>query len=384
MKKRKKETTVHSSPPPSPLPRKSDGTVTMPGCANVLVRPTPFTVQALLVMGRGLELDLPLDKWEFTVGRGTGPLVDVHIPGPTTPVELDLISKVHAMMRHVGHKLRIQDLDSKNGTYHNSVRLDEFEVSAGEIFRLADIRFLLLDGNMRILRWVLSRYLGFHAYVAVDEALEAVIAERPLVFVGPGKCELDRLASDIHAHQWRRSWEYVPYERPRDLAEAMNRVKKASRGTLFIDLNSDPTIWLDAVDAMLSQTFHVRPIVYARTSDGFDKAFKTYARRFHLVEVPALRRRKGDLSDLLSILLEEHGHGFTAEALDRRVLPVLRGNAWPNNMEGLRLAARNLGALHEEGGVNRAAKRLGMAPATISSWLTRTGLSGIYKRGWFR
>lgn len=356
--------------------------MTMTDGMHVLVRPAPFTVRALLVMGTGIELELPLDKESFTIGRGGPPLVDVHVPPPVGP--LDLISKVHAMLRHVGHKLRVQDLGSKNGSYQDSVLLPLFDVSPGEVFRLADRGFLPLDQQMRVLRRVLARYIGFSAFAAVDEALRAAIAQRPLVFMGASTSEIERLACDIHTNEWRHGWAFVSYESARDLSEGMEMVKKAARGTLFVDLSLARSIPDPVIDAMFSPTFHVRPIVAARDVAQLDGVFKLSARRFHLIDVPDLRRRKDDLPALLTILLSEIGHSFTAESLDKRVLPALRANDWPNNMEGLRIAARNLGALHVERGVNRAAKRLDMAPATISSWLARMGLSGVYKRSWLR
>ncbi|MFM8269899.1 MAG: FHA domain-containing protein, partial [Pseudomonadota bacterium] len=82
--------------------------------------------------------EIPIQGYEMTMGRSRK--ADIFIPD-------DKLSRKHAKISRVGQGYRLIDLDSRNGTYVNGVRVLEHPLNSFDIVELgkSKIKFLILD-----------------------------------------------------------------------------------------------------------------------------------------------------------------------------------------------------------------------------------------------
>jgi pSer/pThr/pTyr-binding forkhead associated (FHA) protein len=125
-----------SIPPGSPRPQPSG-------------IPTAWGSLHLLESGHVLPL---ASRPEFTLGRTTEgqPIVpDIDL----TPYQAHAqgVSRLHAILRHDGHRILVLDLGSSNGTYVNGRRIPpnlEQLVQNGDVIALGRFKIQLLASNM--------------------------------------------------------------------------------------------------------------------------------------------------------------------------------------------------------------------------------------------
>jgi len=94
----------------------------------------------MLVMFKsdGTRRDFPLSKGQTIVGRKVN--CDLRIP-------LTSVSRQHCKIMLDEEKISVKDLGSSNGTYHNSIRVQEASLSAGDELVVGPVVFtLVVDG----------------------------------------------------------------------------------------------------------------------------------------------------------------------------------------------------------------------------------------------
>ncbi len=87
----------------------------------------------------GTRRDFPVTKDRVVIGRK--PSCDLRIP-------LSSVSRQHCEIRMEGDKAVVCDLGSSNGTFHNSVRIQEQELAAGDALIIGPVVFtVVIDGQ---------------------------------------------------------------------------------------------------------------------------------------------------------------------------------------------------------------------------------------------
>lgn len=97
-------------------------------------------MEASLVMFKadGMRRDFPLRPGALVVGRKNS--CELRIP-------LSSVSRQHCEISVQGDTIKLRDLGSSNGTYHNSIRVQEAELSAGDEVVVGPVVFtLVVDG----------------------------------------------------------------------------------------------------------------------------------------------------------------------------------------------------------------------------------------------
>lgn len=98
-------------------------------------------MDASLVMFKadGTRSDFPLQKDRIVVGRTN--TCDLRIP-------LSSVSRQHCELRLADNSIRIRDLGSSNGTYHNNIRVQEAELEPGDEILIGPVVFtVVIDGK---------------------------------------------------------------------------------------------------------------------------------------------------------------------------------------------------------------------------------------------
>jgi pSer/pThr/pTyr-binding forkhead associated (FHA) protein len=94
-------------------------------------------MQASLVMFKpdGTRRDFPLREGSVVVGRKTS--CELRIP-------LSSVSRQHCELSIEGDAIKLKDLGSSNGTYHNAVRVQEAELTAGDEVVIGPVVFTVV------------------------------------------------------------------------------------------------------------------------------------------------------------------------------------------------------------------------------------------------
>lgn len=96
----------------------------------------------------GTRRDFPVEKDRIVIGRTSS--CDLRIP-------LSSVSRQHCEVRVEGDQARLRDLGSSNGTYHNSVRIQEVTLKPGDEIAIGPVIFLVtIDGQPENLQPVRS------------------------------------------------------------------------------------------------------------------------------------------------------------------------------------------------------------------------------------
>lgn len=337
--------------------------------AAVLSLPPADAVTALRVIGQGVELPFPRPgDHRFTIGSAARPAVDLSLHAAT-------VSRLHAAVLVEGNKIRVVDAGSTNGIYLHDRREREFQVTAGKIFRIADLPIIALDDALRSLRPVLAAGLGFSAHAAVDHALAAAAEGGPLLMLGRGGCDQARIARAIHAASARRHLPFVELGALDGRAAEKAALIGAARGTAYVDLRTSRRLTALIVSELFGTTYHVRPVFSAPDRGLVDRELGNYAAQLRSVVLPTLADRAQDIPTLINLIFETELH------TDRRVdelgatnVQALVQRTWPDNIDGLRRVAPKLLARMEAGSVLGAAKRLGIRHQSLRETLDSLGL----------
>lgn len=96
-------------------------------------------VSLVMFKGDGTRRDFPIKKDRLVIGRK--PTCDLRIP-------LSSVSREHCAIELDGEAVRVRDLGSSNGTFHNSERVQEQGLAAGDELTVGPVVFtVVIDGE---------------------------------------------------------------------------------------------------------------------------------------------------------------------------------------------------------------------------------------------
>jgi len=309
--------------------------------------------------------------------------------GASLRIDDDLMSRTHALLtvKPRGDTLGIRDLQSRNGTWLNGVRITQAEATAGDILRLGDSVFAI-DRKAPDLRHegVRAAVPGSSSTAAAMRTALAVAADdRPTLIIGATGTGKEYAAAALHELSERHG----PLVRinvaavPDTLFESeffghargafsgatgarRGRFLEADGGTLVLDEVGELPMALQAKLLRVIEDGVVRPVggtsdirvdvkVVASTNRDPDKAVAAgrlradlLARlRMNRVDLVPLAERRGDILELADVVQPSRvaGAGGWAEALDADAAEALLCHDWPDNLRGLgaAMAAVNRG-----------------------------------------
>lgn len=366
-----RETGPELTPPCCPLRRRdclaamdsSHETETLPEMQRAAKAASADLITALRIVGR--EVEYPLLAGTSLFSLGSLPSCDLH-------VESKHVSGYHCSLQRKGHRLRITDQQSHNGTYFGGRREPIFDIGPGDMFTVASTTLVALNEEMRLARPTLLEILGGDRRALVDELLFSAVRGPHLIFVGEEGCEQTRLARALHQASTRRHWPLLELsELPSERAAQRAILDGAQNGAILLSLKERSAATDDAFRSMLlSSDFRVRLYVAAPslaaaiTVLGFDAITR-------MVQVPLrpLRERSGDLPWLLDRIFHERQAKLRTADLRSLNQQALQDHGWPGNFHELREAAHRLISLSTHDTVTKAAEALEMPRTTLLYWV---------------
>lgn len=136
----------------------------------------------------GTRRDFPLVKSRVIIGRKVN--CDLRIP-------LTSVSRQHCELTVDGSKVQVKDLGSSNGTYHNSERVQDAHLSAGDELVIGPVVFtLVVDGqpeDIKPVRTIVSNE-GSTRMPAANSAQQASGA--PTAMVEPEDLDISDMLGD--------------------------------------------------------------------------------------------------------------------------------------------------------------------------------------------
>lgn len=300
--------------------------------------------------------------------------------------------------------LWVVDLDSKNGTYFCGERQAQFSIRPGQVFMLgSDARRLLALNEQMLkhlpeLQYLLCTLIERDRDEQRDEP--GILTSTPptptpseLIALAVGNCSRDmptsllivaernsqqlRLARIIHELSRLRERPVVvrtAAELPNDRKAQIELVGVARRSTLILDLGEaaapiDP----DFVALLEEPRSQVRTVVLAGSREIAARALgRAYEASLAKIRLRPIAERTLAIDRLLDHTLEEHNSPLRMASLTAENQESLRANGWPENWEGLRRAAVWLTAIYRHGTIHAAALAIGVSPATMSKWYSRS------------
>ncbi len=110
-----------------------------------------MNISLVMFKADGTRRDFPITKDRIIVGRTNQ--CDLRVP-------LSSVSRQHCELRVEGQVVKVRDLGSSNGTYHNSIRIQEAELAAGDEIGIGPVVFTLVvdstPANIQPVRTILS------------------------------------------------------------------------------------------------------------------------------------------------------------------------------------------------------------------------------------
>ena len=320
------------------------------------------------------------------------PLLIGQSPACELRIEDASVSRRHVSLEVTGSRVRVVDLGSTNGTFVNELAIGEAWLTGGERVRIGDTTLRLVPSETEAAKAPLSTAARFGRLIGASVSMrrlyplfqQLAACEIPVVIEGETGTGKEVLAEAIHEESARASSPFVVFDCTAvpptlmeselfghergafttALAQRKGVFEQAHGGTLLIDEIGDLDISLQPKLLRVLDRGEVRRV-------GGDKAIKVDVRLlaatrrdldrevqegrfrddlFHRlavarVELPALRRRRGDVT-----LLARHFWQLLADdsSPPADLLARWEGRPWPGNIRELRNAVSRqvaLGAL---------------------------------------
>ena len=342
---------------------------------------------------------------------GRSPASDLLLSDP-------LVSRRHLAFEIIGGVVRVSDLDSTNGSLVNGLTIGEIVVRGGEQIRIGGTTLLVSATGMPAPMLSSARHFGrvlgasreMRRLYPLCEKLAA--ANVPVLIEGETGTGKEVLAESLHEAGPRQAQPFVVFdcttvastlleselfghERGAFTGATESRAgvfEQANGGTLLIDEIGDLDLSLQAKLLRAVERGEVRRVGGSRTikvdvrilsATRRDLDREVQAGRFRddlfhrltvaRIELPPLRRRKGDLPLLVRTIikqLEGSESSFTPE-----LMAQWDSYAWPGNVRELRNAIARRLALGE-----LADMELGQPPASVRSIEAVTAASDAVDR----
>jgi DNA-binding NtrC family response regulator len=345
--------------------------------------------------------------------------------GKSTSCDLQLtdgaVSRRHASVELVGHRLRLRDLESTNGTVVDGMTVVEVFLNGGELIRIGSTAVQVERGEPAVTS-TLPDVTQYGLTVGGSEAMRRLypLCERlsasdlAIIIEGETGVGKEQLAQSLHAAGPRADGPFIVFDCTAvapslieselfghergaftgSVATHVGVFERAHRGTLLIDEVGDMPLELQpkllrAIERLeVTRVGGQTPIaidvrIIAATRRDLDREVQFGRFRddlFHRlavarIEVPPLRERKGDIELLARHFWQELGG--TSDDMPRALLRSWVNYAWPGNVRELRnavarrLALGDLGDASELGGTprGRAVHSVGQGGDTIAAVL---------------
>ncbi|HNS97357.1 MAG TPA: sigma 54-interacting transcriptional regulator [Polyangiaceae bacterium] len=346
-------------------------TITRPRSDSMHVETATFrlTVVSGPNQGQGFELD---GLAPSRVLAGTSPACEIRLSDP-------LISRRHCAIEQTGRRLRIADLGSTNGTFVNGVEIVEAWLDGGENLLVGGTTFHVQKDPTAKTALLPARTM-FGSVVGASEEMRKLypLCERlaassvPVIIEGETGTGKEVLAESLHAEGPRANGPYVVFDctaTPPDLMESAifghekgaftgatdtraGVFEQADGGTLLLDEIGDLHINLQPKLLRVIQSMEVQRVggarrrkvdvrVLAATRRDLDREVQAGRFRDDLyyrlavarIELPPLRRRRGDISLLAKYFWSENENALP---IPTELLQRLEDYEWPGNVRELR------------------------------------------------
>ena len=337
------------------------------------------------------------------------------------------VSRRHLEVEVLGDGVRVTDLSSKNGSFHEGARFREILVGSGAVVRVGDSELQLVCGERGSpmpaadsdrFGGLVGRSLQMRQLFTL--LMRAAVADTPILVHGETGTGKEVCAEAIHARSTRAKGPFVVFDCaavPPALIESElfghargaftgaltardGAFVQAHGGTLFIDevgelpLDLQPRL-LRAIDrqqvkplgAAGYREVEVRVVAATHRDLRDEVAHKRFREDlFHRLSVltvvlPPLRKRKEDIPSLVRELLGADGPSVTPAAL-----ALLVEHEWPGNVRELRNVLERARSMTHQGGALTPTE-LGFDGAAVDE--TREGfhaakdrLIATWERGW--
>jgi len=347
--------------------------ITQPGpCGQMLIKKAK-----LLVVSGGLQgREFILDKDAFTIG--SSPDNDLQLPD-------DTVSKGHCeieMTPDDGYVVR--DVGSTNGTYVNGVRVSEAYLGQGTEIQLGKARIVFCP-LQETREFVLSERTALGALLGRSVAMRRVFHEietyaptdATVLIEGETGTGKEVVAEEIHRNSRRKDKPFIVIDcasLARELIESelfghqkgsftgantdrVGAFEHADGGTVFLDEIADLSAELQPKLLRVLEKREIRRVgsntvrhVDVRIVSATNKKLvnEVQAGRFRedlffrlsiaRIELPALRRRKDDISVLAESFLKDFlGPDAMGQVANfEKAMETLRNHTWPGNVRELR------------------------------------------------
>ncbi|MEM9192712.1 MAG: sigma 54-interacting transcriptional regulator [Myxococcota bacterium] len=290
------------------------------------------------------------------------------------------VSRFHLELSHDDGIVRMEDLDSRNGTWVGDLRLERAQVAPGTRFRIGDSTLRVDDGDVQNVAGANEAIPGFVAEdprsrqlareirkVAASEVSVLVRgetgtgkecvaralhdlsprADQPFVVVDCGSIAPTLIASELLGHE---RGAFTGADRRR-----IGAFERANGGTVFLDeigelpLSVQPAL-LGALERRRfrrvggDQEIRVDVRVLSAThrdlrrsvNDGSFRADLYYRLAVARLRVPPLRKRPLDIPPLVELFVREHSGGHADELFGPSALRALQQHRFSGNVRELR------------------------------------------------
>ena len=306
--------------------------------------------------------------------------------GPASALALDdpQISRRHAALEIVGNTVRILDMGSSNGIHVDGVRVFDAQLRGGEriviggttltVERAEAVPASRVAGGWRFGRVVGQSREMRRLYPLCTKLASAKV---PVLIEGETGTGKEVLAEALHEEGPRKDGPFIVFDCttvPANLMESElfghergaftgasaareGVLEQAHGGTLLIDEIGDLELSLQAkllraIEKLEfrrvggSKTMRVDVLLLAATRRDLDREVQAGRFRDDLyhrlavarIELPPLRRRKGDVPLLVAEICRQHG--ATSTDIDARTLEQWDKEEWPGNVRELRNAVQ--------------------------------------------
>lgn len=316
---------------------------------------------------------LPDSRSELTIGRADGCDVILHPEAQ--------ISREHARVKREDTGWYVRDDASTNGVIYNGVPLTQqvwHPIRSGGVLELGGQRIFVESARLVAARDLLACLLGWgpDRQIVVDRGLHGLLASfinrTPLVVVGAGT--LPAVIRRLYRRALGPDAPFVTHVRGKNLAETL---RNARLGTVCVPLRRQS----DAIDiAKLLQDMHktARPQIVLCAERGSLAAAASEALGIsQVLTLPALPSNASDLRRLVDAWAVEIAEEWNVSLPPPPISELMKikgRKPWLKTFGNVDYAVRRYVALAVEGGVTRAAERIGISHPSLTGWFGRKGV----------